>query len=637
MKKLIVFILGFALSFFGLYYLYTSFTKNLPEPETVIPSSLIIEYSDGTPFYFPKALWYNLDEYPEKLITVLIISEDEDFFNHMGIDVLGLFRGIYKTLIEKNVQGGSTLTQQLARSLYLTQERTIQRKIKEIFISFYIEKIRTKDEILELYLNTVYMGNGIYGFGTAAKYYFGKEPKDLTLPEIALLVNTVKSPEYYNPQDLKGHYEKARIVLKRMLNEGVLSEDDYKKYSEEILKVNSNKIVEKKYDEDIFWRVIEELKELGFNLDILRKGFRVKTTLIKDYKEILDEVLSDKNAALIFNYTTGEILGYFGKGVNSGRRQTGSLIKPFYYYKALLDGYNLDSKLFDLPIKIGDWTPQNFEKNYFGQTSLEEALVHSRNIPSLNLYLMLGDNNVRIFLKDQLKIGGFYPNDLTLSLGTLETSHEELAKGFSALLNGGIVIKPHIVDEVISYDGAVYYKAKTNVSNVIKNSKRSPLEASYLLINILREVVKRGTGVRANIPGRYIVGKTGTAEQYAWFMGADGKTLMIISQDGKDLLGGRDVAPLWKAIALKIDIGKNPFNISSVYRKLNVIKINPLKYIDYNYIYQMIQEGKLTVSALANILKTFDRDSLLEFLSYMNTISQDLTIELWNIIGGDNQ
>lgn len=634
MKYFLSFLIGFFLVLFGLFYAYHSITDNLADPETLIPSSLVIEYSDGTPFYFPKAYWYNLEEYPEKLITTLIVSEDEDFFNHPGIDIFGTLRGIFYTLVKNDVQGGSTLTQQLARSLYLTQERTIERKIKEIFIALYLERIRTKEEILELYLNSVYMGNGIYGFGTAAKYYFNKEPKDLNLAEIALLVNTVKSPENFNPQDLKGNYTKAKIVLKRLLVENVITQKEYEKYSEMLPNIKSYDVFESEYDEETFWRVINELKELGFTLDILRKGFIVKTTLNKKYNELLQKNLGEKNAAIIVNYKTGAILGYYGKGVNNGRRQIGSLIKPLYYYKALLDGYNLDSKLFDLPLKIGDWTPQNFEKNYYGQITLENALIYSRNVPSVNLYLMLGDIAVRDFLQNQLKINGFYPNDLTLSLGTLETAHEELVKGFSGILNSGIVVKPYIVDEVISYDGILYYKANPTILNVIKPSKRYQLEASYLMINLLRKVVKYGTGVRAYIRNRDIIGKTGTAEQFAWFMGADGEKMMIISQDGKDLLGGRDVAPLWRVIAQKTDIGTNPFNINSEYRKLEVIKNDPMKYIDFEYLYNMIENGEFPIEGLIEILKTFDDESLREFLSYMYKVSQDFTLKLWNILGG---
>jgi len=634
MRYVIAFLIGFSLVFFSLLFLYTNITKNLPEPETKIPSSLIIEYADGTPFYFPRAYWYNLDEYPEKLITALIISEDEDFFNHPGIDIFGMLRGIFYTVVKKDVQGGSTLTQQLARSLYLTQARTIERKIKEIFIAIYLEKIRTKEELLELYLNSAYMGNGIYGFGTAAKYYFNKDPKDLNLAEIALLVNTVKSPENFNPQDLKGRYKRAEIVLKRLLNEGVISTSDYEKYAKMLPNVRSYNVIESKYIEEVFWRVISELEEIGFSLDTLRKGFTVKTTLDKDYQALLEKNLGKNNAGIILNYRTGEILGYYGKGVDKGRRQIGSLIKPFYYYKALLEGFNPDSKLFDLPIKIGDWTPKNFEKNYYGQTTLKQALIHSRNIPSVNLYLMLGDIVVRDFLKNKLKIDGYYPEDLTLALGTIETSHEEIAKGFSGIFNSGVVVKPHIVDEVINYNGIVQYKARPKIVNVIPSSKRSTMEASYLMINLLKDVVKYGTGVRAYIDGREIAGKTGTAEQFAWFMGADGEKMMIISQNGKDLLGGRDVAPIWRKIALKTDIGKTPFVISSTYRKLNVIRNDPMKYIDYEYLYNMIKEGTLTIEELAGILKTFDEDSLLEFLSYMNTVSQEITITLWNMLGG---
>lgn len=160
------------------------------------------------------------------------------------------------------------------------------------------------------------------------------------------------------------------------------------------------------------------------------------------------------------------------------------------------------------------------------------------------------------------------------------------------------------------------------------------MEASYLMINLLKDVVKYGTGVRAYIDGREIAGKTGTVEQFAWFMGADGEKMMIISQNGKDLLGGRDVAPIWRKIALNTDIGKTPFVISSTYRKLNVIRNDPMKYIDYEYLYNMIKEGTLTIEELADILKTFDEDSLLEFLSYMNTVSQEITITLWNMLGG---
>ncbi|QTA38814.1 penicillin-binding protein [Thermosipho ferrireducens] len=635
MKYWLAFFTGIFVGFITLFGAYYYFTHSLPEPESVVPSSLVIQYSDGTPFYLPRALWYDLSKYPQELINTLILSEDEDFYNHMGIDTLGFLRAIYVTLFRKTLQGGSTITQQLARSLYLTQHRTIERKVREFFVAFYLEKIRTKDEILELYLNTAYMGNGIYGFGTAAKYYFGKEPGELTLPEIAILVNTVKSPENFNPKALRGNYNRAKIVLKRLLNEGVISDKKFDDYVNELGSVNVKKVTDFSYNEQVFWRCIEELKNIGFSLDYLRKGFVVKTTLNKKYTSYVEKFSEENNGVLVVNYLTGEILAYFGEGINKGRRQTGSLIKPLYYYKALLDGYNLDTKLFDMPIKIGDWTPQNFEKNFTGQVTLEDALVHSKNVPSVNLYLMMGDNNIRNFLINELKISGYYPPDLTLALGTLETSHEELFKGFSAILNGGIVISPRMIDEIIGNDGMVYYRASPKIINVITPEKRSAYEASSMMIKLLREVVVKGTGIRANIPGKYIVGKTGTAAQFAWFMGADGATLMIVSKDGRDLLGGRDVAPLWKKIAREISIGSTPFFVSKDYTKVEVLKNNPLKYIDYNYLVEKIKKGEISLNEMVSLLKTFDQQSMIEFLSYVNQVSQEITLQLWERLRGD--
>jgi membrane peptidoglycan carboxypeptidase len=631
--KLIGFLCGFLLSVSVLFYLYVDFTKDLDSPESKIPTGLLLMYSDGTPMSLPRSFWVKLEDVPPYFLNALLVSEDKRFYHHPGVDPIGIARAIVRNISAMSInEGGSTITQQLARTLYLTPSMTWQRKLKEMFIAFWLERHRTKEEILQMYINSVYMGNGLYGFASGSRYYFGKELSDVTLNEAAILVGIVRSPENFNPlKDWQISKRKARTVLNALLDEGYINGSVHKKALEELESMNYTRKVRIDMDEEIFWRVVRELQRLGYGLDELRQGYKIHTTLDRNLSQAASNLPRTVIAEAI-DPLSGAVFLYKGVGLTypEGSRLLGSAIKPFCYYLAILEGWSIDSELMDLPLKIGDWTPENFDKSYRGIVTMRQALVDSLNIPSVNLFMQLGREKVVEFLKNELKIAGYYPEDMTIALGTLETAPEEVLKAYSAIFNGGVVLQPYIVKRIEDVNGRTIYEASPKVLNVVKARRLSPPEASMVLLNVMREVVERGTGVRARqrVP---VAGKTGTSLKTAWFVGGDQTFLMAVAVDGTNLTGGVHAAPIWSQLLSNYSyVGKMPN--WRVQASLSTKTTLPSLTLDVNRIIQWLNEGTLSVDALVEIASKLDSAALLDFLSSINERSPQLAKELWEKI-----
>jgi len=635
MKKFFFFIIPFVLVLLTFYSLYILITKDLPDPESKLPITVKMFYNDGSPMYISKNLWIDLSEVPKMFLETLLTSEDEDFYRHFGIDIFGLMRALIHDLVTLSFsQGGSTITQQLARSLYLSNEKSLIRKFKEMMIAFWLEKKRTKDEILEMYINSIYVGNGLYGFETAARYYFGKSLKELSLAEMAVLVGMIRSPENFNPKDnLEKAKEKALTVLKRLLNEGVISQNRYEEALKDVesLKVSQNG--DYHFNEELFWRIVRELREIGFSLNEVRKGYALYTTIDKNLQRIVESVSGERKDIAFFsmNPKTGEILCYHGIGVSKGSRQLGSAVKPFYYYLSFLMGYSPEDIIPDLPIRIGSWSPENFTKSFKGATTLERALIWSENVPSVILFDILTLNSVKDFLKNSLRISGKYPDDLTLSLGTLETSPEEVVKAFSAVITGGVVLKPFVIEKIVDSNGNVVYEGKPRIMGSVATYKREPIDATNILKTILLKVVNEGTGRLAKIPGKNIMGKTGTAEKNAWFIGGDDNFVMGITIDGEDLLGGKACAPVWKEVVERwrkfegeVSITPTSFNDGKV-----IFSERILNMLDFERIVKLIYEGDVSEDSFVFLLKKLPQKYQVEFLSKIYEIDPILSTEIW--------
>lgn len=668
MKKLllILFIVIAVISCVVPLAVYNWYTGRLELPQNNVPSSLIVEYSDGTPLYTPKTVWADFDTIPTSLKDIIIASEDKRFYTHSGVDIFGIIRSAVVIITSDDIQGGSTITQQLSRTLYLTMERTWKRKIKEAFIALWLEQNYSKNEILELYINSVYLGNGVFGFPAAAKYYFNKTLDQLNTSEMAMLVATLRSPENANPlKDLNTNF--AKTVLRKALEENAIDSNEYNEALQQIGEKHlyAVKNSSQSFDNDLFWMVVLELKDLGFELGNLRNGSRVRTTIDKNMQMLLNSNIDKTNmAGLIVEHTTGRIRAAYGLGINNGRRQLGSVVKPFYYYLAFMAGWNKSDILKDEPLTIGKWSPQNFDKAFWKEVTLENALIYSRNVPSVNLFMALGQNNVQNFMKNELKVGGYYPNDATISLGTIETSLIDVAKGFEPIFNGGIVIQPRLIEYVRDKDGAVLYSYRPDIINVVKAPKdmnqRTPTEASIMMLQLMGKVVTMGTGKSAAIPGRTIYGKTGTAEKNAWFIGGDGRYVFLLVKDGEGLTGGNSVAPIWRKIAQNIEIGYIDVSLplwtkiaptepktagkTTISPELNEsISISgessgsQTGNSSEETIYNKLQSGSITVDEIVDFLKTLDSDKQVDVLSRINEIDQNVASEVYQKLNGGGQ
>jgi penicillin-binding protein 1A len=490
-----------------------------------------------------------LKQIPLYLRAALVATEDRKFYKHSGVDVKGIARAIIKDIMAgKFIEGASTITQQLAKTLFLTPRKTIVRKIKEAILAFQLERRYTKNEILELYLNQVYFGSGAYGVASAAGIFFGKSVQDLDLAECALIAGMPKSPSRYSPLVNKALALKRRnIVLKQMLDTGIISPREYDHAIN--TEINTDHDRQRSTRAPYFIEYVKKnLEDILGPSTLYKGGLSIYTTL--DYrlqqaaeKAVADGLQSLKNrmeknnikegetqAALIsIGVKSGDIIAMVGgrdfdqsmyNRATSARRQPGSAFKPIVYAYAIKHGFAQNQLLLDAPIvfrgasKGNDWRPQNFSETYLGEITLRKALAVSQNIPAVRLIEMLGPSSVARFAH-ALGIESTLDPNLSLALGTSEVTLLNLTSAYAVFARGGQWIEPFGVIEVTDHRGRILYSAKPQKRLVMTR------EGAAIVTNMLESVIKEGTGRKARILRGPLAGKTGTTNDYkdALFVG----------------------------------------------------------------------------------------------------------------------
>lgn len=523
-----------------------------------------------TAFTYDKV---ELKDVPEELKKALIATEDKNFYKHGGYDLLGIVRSsIQNVLARQTVQGASTLTQQLARILFLSNERTLTRKIKEIEVAARIEKTITKDQILEMYLNNVYLGAGAYGVSAASKIYFNKKLNQLTLPELALIAGLPQAPSVYNPYNNKDLAIKRRNqVLKRMLTMKYITKEEYDKAIDADVKLSSvpqlyttNKAP---YFSDY---VLKELHNLGFEeTDIIQGGYKIITTLDSKAQDAANESIlknmrawgltnkSQQAAVFSFNAIDGRILVYAG-GKNYGESQydrvqsirpPGSAFKPIVYAAAMEKGISPNDLVDDSPITIGNWSPHNSSPRYRGKIPVYKALMISSNVCAARIIQDVGIRSV-IQLARVLGITTPLEYDYTISLGSNGVKMFEFVRAYGAFANGGYVVQPYAIERIEDSRGRVLYRAGKT-----KTTHQLSLKTAAEMTAMLKTVIQSGTGTGANI-GKPAAGKTGTTDEYkdAYFVGYTPEivTGVWVGDDNNKringLYGGTVPARIWKDV-----------------------------------------------------------------------------------------
>ena len=483
-----------------------------------------------------------IDKIPTNLKNAFLAVEDVRFYQHIGIDFRGVMRALWENIRHRSVtEGGSTITQQLARNAYLSQEQSYQRKIQEMFLALKIEHRHTKDEILELYLNQIYFGQGAYGVQAAAKTYFGKNVEDLDLNECAMLAGIPKSPNYYSPlNNLKAAQERKSTVLKQMVKYGYISASTADATAKEELHLAkpAPKVGKANYFVDY---VIQTMIDKYGADAVYKGGLQIYTTLDMEMQQKAEEALKNlpemqavngvqqpQGALVAIDPATGYIKAMVGgRGTDMfnraalAERQPGSAFKPFVFAVALESGYTPDTIVADTPFTKYGWNPQNYDRSFYGSVPLSSVCAQSLNVATVRIADDVGIDNVIKCAKDlgisTLVMEG-EKNDVNLStaLGgiTRGVTPLELTSAYCAFPNKGMYVKHTAVAKVLDRDGNVLETAPLPGKRVLKE------ETAASLNSMLRGVVAGGTGTAANINGD-VAGKTGTTSEYhdAWFVG----------------------------------------------------------------------------------------------------------------------
>ncbi|AJY45435.1 transglycosylase domain-containing protein [Martelella endophytica] len=516
----------------------------------------------------------SLDEMSPYIPMAVVAIEDRRFYSHFGVDPIGLARAMATNIAHGGVvQGGSTLTQQLAKNVLLSHAQTLERKVQEALMAIWLEHKYTKDQILAMYLNRVYFGSGAYGVEAASQRYFNKSARDVTLGEAALLAGLLKAPSRLSPaRDPEAAEERAQVVLSAMHDQGMIGDSDMATaMAREPTRAPSYWSGAENYVADM---VMRQLKPLVGEVD---QDLVVYTTLDpgleRDAETTLQAAL-DKNGAkdrveqgaVVAIDATGAIRALVGgrdyaesqyNRAATARRQPGSAFKPFVYAAALEIGDRPGSVRNDAPITIDNWTPENYEKTYSGPMTLTNALAHSVNTIAAQLVMEASPGYV-VDLAHRLGISSDITPNASLALGTSEVSLLELTGAYTAFMNGGFKVTPYLIETVETDAGKPLYRNdRANPQRVLSSQVAANMNG------MLMHVVTDGTGRAAQIPGWQVAGKTGTTQSSrdALFVGFTANLtagVWVGNDDNspmKSVTGGKLPAEIWHDFMVKAHKG----------------------------------------------------------------------------------
>ena len=545
-----------------------------------------------TELHVERRIFVPLAHIPQSLRDAVIATEDKRFYYHWGIDPIGIARAFAQNYRRgRIVEGGSTITQQLTKVLFLTPDKSLERKMKEAVLALELERRYSKDRILEMYLNQVYFGHGAYGVEAAARTYFGKSVSELSVRESALLAGLPRAPTTYSPFD---HADTARrrreVVLRRMVDFGALKDADAKRLARSDLGLIPPE--RRRTTGQYFLDFVQQGLEAKYGSDMVFKGgLNVYTTLNPTMQLAAEQALRDGLKALEgrtakgkpgehpegaivtvepqTGYVRAMVGGYdffrseFNRAVQA-RRQPGSAFKPFIYIAALESGFTAATRVEDAPISYpianGQvWKPENYDRKFRGPTTLQQAIEESVNVVTVKVQERVGLNHT-IQVARRFGISSPLDVNLSLALGTSDLTLIELTSAYGALANQGQWLPPTTVRYVTDAQGKLLEESMPEPREAV-----AP-ETAYVITHMLRGVVERGTGQAAKALGRPIAAKTGTTNDYsnAWFIGYTPRlaTGVWVGYDrprslGKDETGSRVAVPIWVTFMGKV-LGDSP-------------------------------------------------------------------------------
>src|SRR5471032_1759965 len=474
----------------------------------------------------------SLKDLPPYLPKAFIAIEDRRFYSHYGVDPLGIARAAVANILHRGVsQGGSTLTQQLAKNLFLTQERTLQRKLQEVELALWLERKHSKAEILELYLNRVYFGSGAYGVEAAAQRYFGKSAKNVTIAEAAMLAGLVKSPTRLAPnRNPEGAEKRAQTVLSAMADAKFITDAQAQaSIGHPSYHVKAAGAGTVNYVANWIGEVLDDL------IGPVEQSIVVETSIDPKLQNVAEASIIDELAAksVKFNVSQGALVAMTPDGAVramvggrnyaesqynravTAKRQPGSAFKPFVYLTAIEAGLTPETIRQDAPLDVKGWKPENYSHEYFGAVTLTQALAMSLNTVAVRLGLEVGPRNV-VRTAHRLGIASKLEANASIALGTSEVSLTELVGAYAPFANGGQGVAPHVVTKIRTSDGKVLYDRPADLlGQVIEPRNVAAMNT------MMQETLLSGTAHKAELPGWMAAGKTGTSQDFrdAWFIG----------------------------------------------------------------------------------------------------------------------